>query len=70
VRLVRPGAYRPDRLIRGLEPALADPERKLAGFHVFTFNDVAATEAWRRDRLDRLTAKLGLEEGSDVTARV
>lgn len=70
VRMVRPGAYRPDGLIRGLEPALADPDRKLAGFHVFTFNDVVATEAWRRARLDRLRAKLGLEEGSDVTARV
>lgn len=70
VRIVRPRAYRPDRLIRGLEPALADPERKLAGFHVFTFNDVVATEAWRRAHLDRLRTKLGLEEGSDVTARV
>jgi methylenetetrahydrofolate reductase (NADPH) len=53
-RLVRPGAYRPDRLIAGLEPSLADPERKLAGFHVFTFNELEATERWRRERLAAL----------------
>ena len=37
----------------GLGPLLTDPERKLAGFHVFTFNDVADTEEWRRRRLGR-----------------
>jgi len=53
-RLLVPGAYSPDKLIRGLEPALRDPERKVAGFHVFTFNEVEATERWRRDRLEGL----------------
>jgi methylenetetrahydrofolate reductase (NADPH) len=53
-RLLLPGAYRPDRLIRGLEPALVDPARKVAGFHVFTFNEVAETERWRRSALERL----------------
>ena len=28
------------------------------GLHVFTFNQVAATEAWRRGLLERLTAKV------------
>jgi hypothetical protein len=32
----------------------ADPERKLAGFHVFTFNELEATERWRRERLAAL----------------
>ena len=50
-RLVRPGAYWPDGLIAGLEPCLAGPERKVAGFHVFTFNELEATERWRRERL-------------------
>jgi methylenetetrahydrofolate reductase (NADPH) len=53
-KLLRPGAYDPSRLIRGFERLLADPERKLAGFHVFTFNDVAATERWRRATLREL----------------
>ena len=45
------GGFSPDPLIDGLGPLLIDPERKLAGFHVFTFNDVSDTERWRRDRL-------------------
>jgi methylenetetrahydrofolate reductase (NADPH) len=41
--------FSPDRLVDGLGPALASG--KVAGFHVFTFNDVAETEAWRQRRL-------------------
>jgi methylenetetrahydrofolate reductase (NADPH) len=50
-RLLRPGGFSPDTLVNGLEPAFADPERKIAGFHIFTFNDLADTEAWRRKKL-------------------
>ena len=50
-RFLRPGGFRPDRLLEGLAPVLADPERKIAGFHIFTFNDVADTEAWRQRKL-------------------
>jgi methylenetetrahydrofolate reductase (NADPH) len=50
-RFFRPGGFSPDRLIKGLEPALADPEPKIAGFHIFTFNDLADTEAWRQRKL-------------------
>jgi methylenetetrahydrofolate reductase (NADPH) len=52
-RFLQPGGFSPDRLIKGLGPALADPEGKVAGFHVFTFNDVAETEAWRQQKLGR-----------------
>jgi len=41
--------FDPDRLIAGLGPVLAS--EKVGGFHVFTFNDVEDTEAWRRRRL-------------------
>jgi methylenetetrahydrofolate reductase (NADPH) len=50
-RFLQPGGFSPDRLIKGLGPVLADPEQKIAGFHVFTFNDLAETEAWRRRKL-------------------
>ncbi|HJU48061.1 MAG TPA: methylenetetrahydrofolate reductase [Gaiellaceae bacterium] len=50
-RLLRPQGFSPDPLLRGLAPALAEPERRIAGFHVFTLNDVADTERWRRQRL-------------------
>jgi methylenetetrahydrofolate reductase (NADPH) len=42
--------FDPDRLIDGLGAVVST--EKVAGFHVFTFNDVADTEAWRRQRLD------------------
>ena len=35
-------------------PALGDPEALVEGLHVYTFNQVAETEAWRRDLLARL----------------
>ena len=44
------GGFSPDPLIDGLGPVLEG--EKVAGFHVFTFNDVEDTEAWRRRRLD------------------
>ena len=45
------GGFSPDPLIDGLGPVLESG--KVAGFHVFTFNDVADTEEWRRRRLGR-----------------
>ncbi len=50
-RFLQPGGFSPDRLIKGLAPALSDPEPKVAGFHIFTFNDLAETEAWRQKKL-------------------
>jgi methylenetetrahydrofolate reductase (NADPH) len=41
--------FDPDRLIDGLGPVLGTA--KVGGFHVFTFNDLADTEAWRQRRL-------------------
>lgn len=55
-RAVRPGGFSPDPLIDGLGPSLADPERKIAGFHVFTFNELADTEQWRQRRLAAVTS--------------
>jgi methylenetetrahydrofolate reductase (NADPH) len=52
VRFSLPGGYSPDHLIEGLIPSFTDPESKVRGFHVFTFNEVRKTEAWRRERLD------------------
>jgi methylenetetrahydrofolate reductase (NADPH) len=49
-------SFRPDRLIRELEPAYSDPSSLVAGFHVYTFNEVERTERWRREMLERLAA--------------
>ena len=54
-RFFLPHGYRPDRLVERLAPALDRPEHNLQGFHFFTFNEVAGTEAWRREWLARLS---------------
>jgi methylenetetrahydrofolate reductase (NADPH) len=53
MRLLRPGGFSPDRLIKGLESVLGGPEDKVGGFHIFTFNELADTEAWRQRKLAR-----------------
>ena len=43
------GIYRPVDLMRKLEPLIADPTANVLGLHVYTFNNVPATEDWRRE---------------------
>ena len=45
------GVYRPSGLLRDLAPVIADPTANVIGLHVYTFNNVAATEAWRSETL-------------------
>jgi methylenetetrahydrofolate reductase (NADPH) len=47
-RLMKRGGYRPDAFVTQIEPFVENPEYGIAGFHVFTFNQVESTEAWRR----------------------
>jgi hypothetical protein len=37
-----------------MAPLLADPTAGVTGFHLYTFNAVEATEAWRQSMLDGL----------------
>ena len=46
--------FKPGRLLRDLTPVVTDPASKVAGFHLYTFNEVARTERWRRRTLDCL----------------
>ncbi|MGH3088638.1 MAG: methylenetetrahydrofolate reductase [Rubrobacteraceae bacterium] len=48
------GGYAPDRLIKSLVPTVISPKSKLAGFHIYTFNELRQTEKWRRETLERL----------------
>jgi methylenetetrahydrofolate reductase (NADH) len=54
-RFFLPGGYHPGRLAGRLAPHLHEPEGHLDGFHFFTFNEVASTEAWRRSVLARIS---------------
>jgi methylenetetrahydrofolate reductase (NADPH) len=54
-RLARSGGfYRPDGLVRDLAPVIADPAMDVEGLHLYTFNQVGPTEAWRTESLARL----------------
>ncbi len=56
-RLVRYGGFfRPDALLEGLGPLIADPRAVISGLHLYTFNAVRATETWRRRYLDGLAS--------------
>ncbi|MEU6373035.1 5,10-methylenetetrahydrofolate reductase [Streptomyces sp. NPDC046909] len=49
LRFAAPGGYSPERLLTRTE---VTPQ--VAGLHLFTFNQIAETENWRRELLDRL----------------
>ncbi|MGW1536787.1 methylenetetrahydrofolate reductase [Streptomyces aureus] len=53
LRFATPGGYSPDRLLARGGKALTRPSAGVAGLHVFTFNQIAETEQWRRTLLDR-----------------
>lgn len=49
LRLGLPGGYHPDRFLSRLGP-LTEGDR-VAGLHIFTFNQLESTQNWRRERL-------------------
>jgi len=53
-RLAAPGGFTGERFLEKCAPALGEPSALVEGLHVFTFNQVAETEAWRQDLLARL----------------
>ena len=55
-RLAAPGGFTGEKFLERCAPALARPGSLVTGLHVYTFNQVAETEAWRREYLDRLMA--------------
>ncbi len=53
-RLVAPGGFTGESFLTKCAPTLGDPGANVPGLHVYTFNQVAETEAWRQDWLRRL----------------
>ena len=58
-RLAAPGGFTGERFLERCAPVLARPGSLVTGLHVYTFNQVAETETWRREYLDRLMASTG-----------
>ena len=47
-RIAAPGGYSPERFLQKSAGFLADEAMNVTGLHMFTFNQVAETEAWRQ----------------------
>lgn len=45
--MLKQANYRPDGFLRALAPWLADPAMRVAGHHIYCFNQVARCEDWR-----------------------
>ena len=52
-RLTLPRHYRPEALLDDLRGDLARPDNAIAGLHLFTFNELAATVQWRAREIER-----------------
>jgi hypothetical protein len=60
-KLVRSGGfYRPDGLLEGLAPHLADPTAGIVDLHMYTFNAVEGFESWRRAYLAKMGAAVAV----------
>jgi methylenetetrahydrofolate reductase (NADPH) len=54
-RLAAPGGFTGESFLQKCAPALGEPGALVEGLHVFTFNQIAETEAWRIGLLDSLS---------------
>ena len=49
--------FKPSKLIEQLTPIVTNADRGVAGFHLYTFNEVGRTERWRQRTLQRLRVR-------------
>ncbi len=54
MRLAAPGGFTGEKFLSECAATAARPESLVEGLHIFTFNQIAETEAWRQDLLARL----------------
>jgi hypothetical protein len=50
------GDFDPGPLVEGLEQSVEE-RRNVAGFHIFTFNELGGTERWRQRMLEPVKSK-------------
>jgi len=48
---LKSGRYSPEKLVKDLAPYVGDRDYNIAGFHIYTFNQVQSTEQWRQKML-------------------
>jgi methylenetetrahydrofolate reductase (NADPH) len=49
--------FKPDKLLDGLAQVVEEPDTGVAGFHLYTFNEVGRTERWRQRAIARLETR-------------
>jgi methylenetetrahydrofolate reductase (NADPH) len=49
--------FKPTKLLDGLAQVVSEPDTGVAGFHLYTFNEVARTERWRQRAIARLAPR-------------
>ena len=59
VRLAAPGGFTGERFLAQCAPSLSTEDARAEGVHVFTFNQIAETEAWRTKVIEQLTHRVG-----------
>jgi methylenetetrahydrofolate reductase (NADPH) len=52
--LAAPGGFTGERFLEQVAPSVTPPDALVEGLHVFTFNQIAETEAWRTSMIERL----------------
>lgn len=55
-RIAMPGGFSPEKFLERIAPTTQEPASHVEGLHLFTFNQVAETEAWRQEQLGRLAS--------------
>jgi len=53
-RLAAPGGFTGERFLMQCANVAAKPESLIEGLHIFTFNQIAETEAWRQELLGKV----------------
>jgi methylenetetrahydrofolate reductase (NADPH) len=56
-RLAAPGGFTGEKFLQKCAAEIGAPELGVEGLHVFTFNQVEATEKWRTELLEQLTVR-------------
>lgn len=53
-RIAAPGGYSPEKFIERISPTTREASSHVEGLHLFTFNQIAETHAWRENLLAEL----------------
>ena len=65
-KLAAPGGWTGQKFLEEVATTAMKPESLIEGLHVFTFNQIAATEAWRQELLARSLSRRTSDAGTEA----